>query len=165
MADVLVWVMHRRVVLAARAEQLREELAGIDAAVARLEAAEVVVAAASEPVPAKDVSVQLGRATRPGQGGAGTQQAPAPGGPGLAAPHPRRPFHRPAAAARLTGHGPDFGVTREPTTGVEGFRAKEDRPRRGHRTARGPVGRCRTRTGGRGPLVRDRTKGSRRLKA
>lgn len=31
MADVLVWVMHRRVVLVDRAERLRKELAGIDA--------------------------------------------------------------------------------------------------------------------------------------
>ncbi|MCX4734675.1 hypothetical protein [Streptomyces sp. NBC_01363] len=127
MADVLVWVMQRRVVvLADRAERLRKELAGIDAEVARLEASEVVigqfieaersgqaddravaeelervttapgaggmllvphrepgvdesalpadyqaimkmVTAASEPVPAKDVSVQLGRGTQPGQ--------------------------------------------------------------------------------------------------
>jgi hypothetical protein len=125
-ADVLVWVMERRVVLADRAERLRKELAEIDAEVARLEAAEVVigqfieaersgqtddpavaeelervtttpgaggmllvphrepgmaqsvlpadyqaiikiVAAVSEPVPAKDVSVQLGRGTQPGQ--------------------------------------------------------------------------------------------------
>ncbi|MCX4734543.1 hypothetical protein [Streptomyces sp. NBC_01363] len=126
MADVLVWVMQRRVVLADRAERLRKELAGIDAEVARLEASEVVigqfieaersgqaddravaeelervttapgaggmllvphrepgvdesalpadyqaimkmVTAASEPVPAKDVSVQLGRRAQPGQ--------------------------------------------------------------------------------------------------
>ncbi|MFD3735282.1 hypothetical protein [Streptomyces sp. NPDC058632] len=125
MADVLVWVMQRRVVLADRAERLRKELAEVDAEVARLEAAEVVigqfieaersaqaddpaeaeelervttpgaggmllvphrepgtdesalpadyqaimkiVAAASEPVPAKDVSVHLGRGTQPGQ--------------------------------------------------------------------------------------------------
>ena len=124
-ADVLVWVMQRRVVLADRAERLRKDLAEIDAEAARLEAAEVVigqfieaersgqaddpavaeelervttpgaggmllvphrepgmdesalpadyqaimkiVAAASEPVPAKDVSVQLGRGTQPGQ--------------------------------------------------------------------------------------------------
>jgi len=125
-ADVLVWVMQRRVVLADRAEQLRKELAEIDAEVARLEAAEVVfgqfadaqragttddtamaeefervttspgaggmllvahredgmdtgalpadyqaimkiVTTASEPVPAKDVSVGLGRGTGPGQ--------------------------------------------------------------------------------------------------
>ncbi|MFB6963435.1 hypothetical protein ACFCYB_42485 [Streptomyces sp. NPDC056309] len=43
MADVLVWVMERRVVLADRAERLRKELAEIDAEVARLEAAEVVI--------------------------------------------------------------------------------------------------------------------------
>ncbi|MEU8917373.1 hypothetical protein [Streptomyces nigrescens] len=40
MADVLAWVMRRRVVLADRAERLRKELAEIDAEVARLEAAE-----------------------------------------------------------------------------------------------------------------------------
>ncbi|MFF3518668.1 hypothetical protein [Streptomyces sp. NPDC002573] len=126
MADVLVWVMQRRVVLADRAERLRKELAEIDAEVARLEAAEVVigqfieadrsgqaddpvmaaelervtagpgaggmllvphrepgmdesvlpadyqaimkiVATASDPVPAKDISVQLGKGTAPGQ--------------------------------------------------------------------------------------------------
>ncbi|MFF4605151.1 hypothetical protein ACFY12_20755 [Streptomyces sp. NPDC001339] len=125
MADVLVWVMQRRVVPADRAERLRKELAEIDAEVARLETAEVVigqfieaersgqaddpavaeelkqvttpgaggmllvphrepdmdesalptdhqsvmkiVAAVSEPVPAKDVSVQPGRGTQPGQ--------------------------------------------------------------------------------------------------
>ncbi|MFF4315789.1 hypothetical protein [Streptomyces sp. NPDC001507] len=126
MADVLVWVMQQRVVLADRAERLRKELAEIDAEVARLEAAEVVigqfieaerageadapamaaelervttapgaggmllvphrepgiadsvlpadyqaimkiVAAASDPVPAKDVSVQLGKGTAPKQ--------------------------------------------------------------------------------------------------
>jgi hypothetical protein len=125
-ADVLVWVMERRVVLSDRAERLRKELAEIDAEVARLEAAEVVigqfieaersgqaddpvmaeelervtaapgaggmllvahrgpgmdasllpadyqaivtiVAAASEPVRDKDVSVQLGKGTGPGQ--------------------------------------------------------------------------------------------------
>ncbi|TKA06560.1 hypothetical protein [Actinacidiphila oryziradicis] len=43
MADVLVWVMERRVVLAERAERLRKELAEIDAEVGRLEAAEVVI--------------------------------------------------------------------------------------------------------------------------
>ncbi|OIJ85278.1 hypothetical protein [Streptomyces colonosanans] len=42
-ADVLVWVMQRRVVLADRAERLRKELSEIDAEVARLEAAEVVI--------------------------------------------------------------------------------------------------------------------------
>jgi hypothetical protein len=125
-ADVLVWVMQRRVVLADRAERLRKELAEIHAEVTRLEAAEVVigqfieaersgqaddpvmaeelervtaapgaggmllvphrepgmdegalpadyqaiwkiVTAASEPVPAKDVSVHLGKGTAPGQ--------------------------------------------------------------------------------------------------
>lgn len=118
--------MQRRVVLADRAERLRKEPAEIDAEVARLEAAQVVigqfieaersgqaddaavtgeltrvtmtasaggmllvphrepdvyegalpadrqaimkiVTAASEPVPAKDVSIQLGRGTQPGQ--------------------------------------------------------------------------------------------------
>ncbi|WP_406424424.1 hypothetical protein OH809_02520 [Streptomyces sp. NBC_00873] len=118
--------MQRQVVLADRAERLRKELAEIDAEVARLEAAEVVigqfieaeqsgqaddpamaeelervttapgaggmllvphrepgmteralpadyqaivtiVSAASEPVPAKDVSVKLGKGTLPGQ--------------------------------------------------------------------------------------------------
>lgn len=126
MADVLVWVMQRRVVLADHAGRLRKELAEIDAEAARLEAAEVVigqfieaersgqtddpdvaeelemvtaapgacglllvphrgpgadesmlpadyqtimriVAAVSEPVPAKDVSVKLGKGTLPGQ--------------------------------------------------------------------------------------------------
>ncbi|MGI5430847.1 hypothetical protein [Streptomyces sp. CA-179760] len=125
MADMLVWVMQRRVVLADRAERLRTELAEIDAEVVRLEAAEMVigqfieaersgqaddpdvdealervpspgaggmllvphrepgmdesalpadyqaimklVTAASEPVPAKDVSVRLGRGAQPGQ--------------------------------------------------------------------------------------------------
>ena len=43
MADVLVWVMQRRAVLADRAERLRKELTEIDAEVARLEAAEVVI--------------------------------------------------------------------------------------------------------------------------
>jgi hypothetical protein len=42
-ADVLVWVMQRWVVLADRAEQLRKELAEIDAEVTWLEAAEVVI--------------------------------------------------------------------------------------------------------------------------
>ncbi|MEV7931291.1 hypothetical protein [Kitasatospora sp. NPDC088779] len=126
MADVLVWVMERRIVLSDRAERLRKELAEIEAEVARLEAAEVVfgqfadaqrtgtaddpamaeefervttspvaggmllvphrepdmdpsalpadyqaimkiVASAPEPVPAKDVSVRLGRGVQPGQ--------------------------------------------------------------------------------------------------
>jgi len=40
--DVLTWVMQRRLVLADRAERLREELAVLDAEVAGLEAAEVV---------------------------------------------------------------------------------------------------------------------------
>ncbi|MEU8691483.1 hypothetical protein [Streptomyces sp. NPDC048665] len=43
MADVWVWVMQQRVVLADRAERLRKELAEIDAELARLEAAEVVI--------------------------------------------------------------------------------------------------------------------------
>ncbi|MFD3590412.1 hypothetical protein [Streptomyces sp. NPDC058683] len=42
-ADALVWEMQRRVVLADRAERLRKELAEIDAEVARLGAAEVVI--------------------------------------------------------------------------------------------------------------------------
>ncbi|MCX5064185.1 hypothetical protein OG895_43765 [Streptomyces sp. NBC_00201] len=42
MTDVLTWTVERRVELAERAELLRKELAGIDAEVARLEAAEVV---------------------------------------------------------------------------------------------------------------------------
>ena len=42
MVDVLTWTVERRVQLAERAELLREELAEIDAEVARLEAAEVV---------------------------------------------------------------------------------------------------------------------------
>ncbi|MFJ7495828.1 hypothetical protein ACIQZB_32505 [Streptomyces sp. NPDC097727] len=41
-ADVLVWVMERRVVLSDRAARLRRERAEIEAEVARLEAAEVV---------------------------------------------------------------------------------------------------------------------------
>ncbi|MBT2394370.1 hypothetical protein J7E87_34470 [Streptomyces sp. ISL-1] len=40
--DVLTWTVERRVQLAERAELLRKELAGIEAEVARLEAAEVV---------------------------------------------------------------------------------------------------------------------------
>ncbi|MFF5090308.1 hypothetical protein [Streptomyces niveus] len=126
MAEVLTWVIARRVALADRAVRLREELAEIEAEVARLEAAEVVigqfieaertgladapavaeefervtatpgagglllvphrepgmnesrlpadyqaiwkiVVAAAEPVPAKDVSVTLGKGTQPGQ--------------------------------------------------------------------------------------------------
>ncbi|MFD3681754.1 hypothetical protein [Streptomyces sp. NPDC058613] len=42
MADVLTWVMQRRLILADRAERLRKELADLDLEVARLEAAEVV---------------------------------------------------------------------------------------------------------------------------
>ncbi|OKI25547.1 hypothetical protein [Streptomyces sp. CB03911] len=42
MVDVLTWVMQRRLVLAARAERLREELADLDVEVVRLEAAEMV---------------------------------------------------------------------------------------------------------------------------
>ncbi|WP_445530006.1 hypothetical protein [Streptomyces cyslabdanicus] len=43
MAEILTWVMQRRMVLAERAGRLRKELAEIDAEVARLEAAEVVI--------------------------------------------------------------------------------------------------------------------------
>ncbi|AWN30116.1 hypothetical protein [Streptomyces sp. NEAU-S7GS2] len=43
MAEVLTWVIQRRVVLTDRAEQLRKELTEIEAEVARLEAAEVVI--------------------------------------------------------------------------------------------------------------------------
>jgi hypothetical protein len=42
-AEVLTWVMQRRIVLAERVEQLRKELAETEAEVARLEAAEVVI--------------------------------------------------------------------------------------------------------------------------
>ncbi|MEU9624242.1 hypothetical protein [Streptomyces sp. NPDC048155] len=42
MVDVLTWTVERRVLLADRAERLREELAEIDVEVARLEAADVV---------------------------------------------------------------------------------------------------------------------------
>ncbi|MFD4144102.1 transposase [Streptomyces sp. NPDC058572] len=48
-ADVLAWVMQRRVVPADRAERLRKELAEIDAEVARLGAAEVVIGQFIEP--------------------------------------------------------------------------------------------------------------------
>jgi hypothetical protein len=73
-ADVLVWVMQRRVVLADRAERLRKELAEIDAEVARLEAAEVVIGQfieaersgqAKDPVAAEE----LERVTTAGAGG------------------------------------------------------------------------------------------------
>lgn len=47
-ADILVWVMERRVVLADRAERLRKELAEIDAEVVRLEAAEMVIRASPD---------------------------------------------------------------------------------------------------------------------
>lgn len=40
MAEVLTWVMQRRIVLAERAERLRKELVEIDVEVLRLEAAE-----------------------------------------------------------------------------------------------------------------------------
>ncbi|MER5183075.1 hypothetical protein ABT009_32770 [Streptomyces sp. NPDC002896] len=43
MAEVLTWVMQRRIVLAERVEQLRKELAETEAEVARPEAAEVVI--------------------------------------------------------------------------------------------------------------------------
>ncbi|MBT2397344.1 hypothetical protein [Streptomyces sp. ISL-100] len=42
MTDVLTWMIERRLELAERAELLRKELAGIEAEVARLEAAEMV---------------------------------------------------------------------------------------------------------------------------
>ncbi len=42
-AEVLTWVMQRRIVLADRVEELRKELAETEAEVARLEAAEVVI--------------------------------------------------------------------------------------------------------------------------
>ncbi|MCX4745972.1 hypothetical protein OG455_10615 [Kitasatospora sp. NBC_01287] len=126
MAEVLTWVIERRVVLADRAVRLRKELVEIESEVARLEAAEVVigqfieaersgtadervmaeelervtaapgagglllvphreagmdesvlpadyqaimktVSGAAEAVPAKDVSVKLGRGAQPGQ--------------------------------------------------------------------------------------------------
>jgi hypothetical protein len=160
---VLVWVMQRRVVLADRAERLRKELAEIDAEVARLEAAEVVigqfieaersgqaedpvaaeevervttpgaggmllvphrepgmddsvlpadyqaitkiVAAASEPVPAKDVSIQLGRGTQPGQVEPVRDKLRRLADRGWLHRTPGRPFHCPAAAARLIGRG------------------------------------------------------------
>ncbi|PZH09239.1 hypothetical protein C1I97_15080 [Streptomyces sp. NTH33] len=43
MAEILTWVIQRRIVLADRVEQLRKELAETEAKVARLEAAEVVI--------------------------------------------------------------------------------------------------------------------------
>ncbi|WP_339135081.1 hypothetical protein WJM95_34780 [Streptomyces sp. f51] len=43
--DVLTWTVERRARLAERAELLRKELAGIEAEVARLKAAEVVAVA------------------------------------------------------------------------------------------------------------------------
>ncbi|MFI1422916.1 hypothetical protein ACH4VX_34155 [Streptomyces sp. NPDC020731] len=87
MADVLVRVMQRRVVLAddpAVAEELvrvtttpgaggmlpvphREPGMDESALPADYQTIMKVVAAVSEPVPAKDVSVQLGRGTQPGQ--------------------------------------------------------------------------------------------------
>lgn len=92
--DVLTWTVERRVQLAERAELLRKELAGIEAEVARLEAAEVVFGQWAEatgggrrpsgivlpepepdrvvagpgaggPVMAKDVAIALGRDTTP----------------------------------------------------------------------------------------------------
>jgi hypothetical protein len=74
-ADVLVWVMQRRVVPADRAERLRKELAEIDAEVARLEAAAVVfgqfadaprAATADDPVMAEEFERVT---TSPGAGG------------------------------------------------------------------------------------------------
>ncbi|MEY9967869.1 hypothetical protein ABIA33_005949 [Streptacidiphilus sp. MAP12-16] len=77
MADVLLRVTQRRVVLADRAERLRRELAEIDDAVARLESAEVV----------------SGQATTPPSGCRGPVAAkmsstPLPGGPRRSAPRP-----------------------------------------------------------------------------
>ncbi|GAB3171462.1 hypothetical protein [Streptomyces incanus] len=43
MAEILTWVIQRRIVLADRVEQLRRELAETEAEVARLGAAEVVI--------------------------------------------------------------------------------------------------------------------------
>ncbi|MFB7457033.1 hypothetical protein [Streptomyces sp. NPDC056188] len=74
MAEILTWVMQRRMVLAERAERLRKELAEIDAEVARLEAAEVVIGqfieaerAGEADDPAMDA--ELERMTTPGAGG------------------------------------------------------------------------------------------------
>jgi hypothetical protein len=74
-ADVLVWVMQWRVVLADRAERLRKELGEIDAEAARLEAAEVVIGQfieakpsgrADDPAEAKELERVT---TTPGAGG------------------------------------------------------------------------------------------------
>jgi hypothetical protein len=180
-ADVLVWVMERRVVLADRAERLRKELVEIDAEVARLAAAEVVmgqfieaeragqaddpvmarswrvtaapgaggmllvprrepgmdegalpagylailkiVTATPEPVPARDVSVRLGKGVAARAGRTSPRQAAASGRPGLAAALRRsRPPDRPRAGLRRNASAPD---------GSWGFRAKEHQPRRG----------------------------------
>ncbi|MBE1600773.1 hypothetical protein H4687_006902 [Streptomyces stelliscabiei] len=74
MADILVWVMQRRVVLADRAERLRKELAEIDAEVVRLEAAEMVIgqfieAERSGQADDPDVAEELERVTTPGARG------------------------------------------------------------------------------------------------
>ncbi|MFF3469068.1 hypothetical protein [Streptomyces sp. NPDC002619] len=75
MAEILTWVMQRRMVLAERAERLRKELAEIDAEVARLEAAEVVIGQFTEAErageaddPAMDAELEQVTST-PGAGG------------------------------------------------------------------------------------------------
>ncbi|AKA09010.1 hypothetical protein SAZ_33195 [Streptomyces noursei ZPM] len=45
--EILTWVIQQRVVLADRIEQLRKEITAIEAEVARLEAAEVVIGSSS----------------------------------------------------------------------------------------------------------------------
>ncbi|MGY3205831.1 hypothetical protein [Streptomyces sp. TE5632] len=74
MAEVLTWVMQRRIALADRVEQLRKELAETEAEVARPEAAEVVIGqfieaerAGEADDPAMDA--ELERMTTPGAGG------------------------------------------------------------------------------------------------
>ncbi len=89
MADVLVWVMERRVVLEERVEQLRKDLAETEAEVARLEAAEVVIrqylADREAGHPGQDAWEQaLEEAT--GGGGASAPAAPGAGGM-LLVPH------------------------------------------------------------------------------
>ncbi|MDJ0347363.1 hypothetical protein QMK19_39825 [Streptomyces sp. H10-C2] len=75
MAEVLTWVMQRRIVLAERAGQLRKELVEIEAEVARLEAAEVVIGqfieadrAGEADDPAMDAELER-VTTAPGAGG------------------------------------------------------------------------------------------------